>query len=95
MKAQLGKPTGLALALLAALLATFLAMGVFSVAQANGHSATRSFSESTVAPGAELVVTIALSADYGEGGAVVETLPTGFIFMSPVMLVRPYCEQRE
>ena len=39
MKAQLGKPTGLALALLAALLATFLAMGVFSVAQANEHSA--------------------------------------------------------
>ena len=34
MKAQLGKPTGLALALLATLLATFLAMGVFSVAQA-------------------------------------------------------------
>ena len=29
MKAQLGKPTGLALALLATLLATFLAMGVF------------------------------------------------------------------
>ena len=45
MKAQLGKPTGLALALLATLLATFLAMGVFSVAQAQAsHSATRSFS---------------------------------------------------
>ena len=38
MKAQLGRPTGLALALLATLLATFLAMGVFSVAQANEHS---------------------------------------------------------
>ena len=34
MKAQLGRPTGLALALLATLLATFLAMGVFSVALA-------------------------------------------------------------
>ena len=39
MKAQLGKPTGLALALLAALLATFLAMGVFSVAQARNDTA--------------------------------------------------------
>ena len=54
MKAQLGKPTGLALALLAALLATFFAMGVFSVAQANSHHAERSFSANTVAPGAEV-----------------------------------------
>ena len=47
MKAQLGKPTGLALALLATLLATFLAMGVFAVAQAQtSHSATRSISVS-------------------------------------------------
>ena len=60
MKAQLGRPTGLALALLATLLATFLAMGVFSVAQASGHSATRSFSPTTVGPG-EVTVTIALS----------------------------------
>ena len=46
MKAQLGKPTGLALALLATLLATFLAMGVFSVAQAQvmSPSATRTLS---------------------------------------------------
>ena len=48
MKAQLGKPTGLVLALLTTLLATFLAMGVFSVAQANEHNATRSFSERQV-----------------------------------------------
>ena len=34
MKANFGKQTGIALALLATLLATFLAMGVFSVAQA-------------------------------------------------------------
>ena len=34
-------------------LATFLAMGVFSVAQANEHSATRSFSATTVALGAK------------------------------------------
>ena len=81
MKAQLGKPTGLALALLAALLATFLAMGVFSVAQASGHSATRSFSATTVAPGAEMTVNIALSA-YGDGGSVAETLPEGFTLNS-------------
>ena len=81
MKAQLGKPTGLALALLATLLATFLAMGVFSVAQANGHSATRSFSETTVGPGDTLVVTIAL-ANYGRAGVVEETLPQGFSFDS-------------
>ena len=44
MKAQLGRPTGLALALLATLLATLLAMGAFSVAQAqtSDPSATRS-----------------------------------------------------
>ena len=41
MKAQLGKPTGLALALLATLLATFFAMGVFPVAQANEHVSQR------------------------------------------------------
>ena len=84
MKAQLGKSTGLALALLAALLATFLAMGVFSVAQANEHSATRSFSATTVAPGGTLVVTIAL-ADYGRSGVVEETLPQGFTFSSSDM----------
>ena len=82
MKAQLGKPTGLALALLAALLATFLTMGVFSVAQAQtSHNATRSFSETTVAPGAEVTVTIELS-EYGRGGSVAETLPQGFSLVS-------------
>ena len=53
MKAQLGRPTGLALALLATLLATFLAMSVFSVALASSHNAERSFSANTVAPGAD------------------------------------------
>ena len=77
MKAQLGRPTGLALALLATLLATFLAMGVFSVALANEHSATRTFSATTVAPGAEITVDIALSA-YGDGGSVAENAATGF-----------------
>ena len=63
MKTKLSKQTGIAFALLATLMATFLAMGVFGVAQANSHNAERSFSADTVAPGAELVVTIALS-DY-------------------------------
>ena len=66
MKAQLGRPTGLALALLATLLATFLAMGVFSVAQANSHSAIRSISPMEVTPGGEVTVEIALSGHEGE-----------------------------
>ena len=79
MKAQLGRPTGLALALLATLLAALLAMGAFSVAQASEHSATRSFSPATtVAPETEMTVTIELSA-YGGIGSVAEMLPTGFI----------------
>ena len=82
MKVQLGKQTGLALALLATLLATFLAMGVFSVAQAN-HSATRSFSATTVAPGATdpITVTITLSA-YQEKGVVRDELQGGFSLVS-------------
>ena len=44
MKAQLGRPTGLALVLLFTLLATFLAMGVFSVAQAQAAQRSRSIS---------------------------------------------------
>ena len=81
MKAQLGKPTGLALALLSTLLATFLAMGVFTVALANEHSATRTLVEDSVKPGAEIMVTIALS-DYGRSGVVEERLPPGFTFAS-------------
>ena len=81
MKAQLGRPTGLALALLSTLLATFLAIGVYTVAQANDHSANRSFSATSVQPGDEITVTIALS-EYGEGGSVADTLPDGFSFVS-------------
>ena len=89
MKVQLGKQTGIALALLAALLATLLAMGVFSVAQATEHepSASRSFSGSavsgsdadgyTVAVGGEVVVTIAIEGDHDEA-TIVEAWPEGF-----------------
>ena len=46
-----------------------------------GHSATRSFSATTVAPGAEITVDIALS-EYGRTGSVAETLPEGFALVS-------------
>ena len=84
MKAQLGKPTGLALALLAALLATLFAMGAFSVAQAQTQtspSAERSFSDHSVTIGEQIVVTIQISG-YVRGGAIFETLPDGFSYVS-------------
>ena len=46
-----------------------------------GPSATRSFRPTTVAPGGQVVVTIA-AADYGQAGGVTETLPTGFSYVS-------------
>ena len=81
MKAQLGKQTGLALALLATLLATLFAMGVFSVAQADTHSATRSISPNPVAPGGTVTVTIDL-ADFAVGGVVEDTYPSGYTLAS-------------
>jgi hypothetical protein len=44
-------------------------------------TATRSLSSSSVAPGAEITVTVTAS-DYGSFGAVTETLPAGFTYMS-------------
>ena len=82
MKAQLGKQTGLALALLATLLATLFAMGVFSVAQADNHSATRSISPMEVTPGGEVTVVIALSGHEGEQAILSDTLPDGFSFVT-------------
>ena len=82
MKAQLGRPTGLALVLLSTLLATFLALGVFSVALANEHTATRGLSPTTVTVGSEVTVTITLNGDYGDGGSVKDTLPAGFSLVS-------------
>ena len=46
-------------------------------ADASTHSATRSFSSSSVAPGEEITVTI-FAEDYGGVGQIVETLPSGF-----------------
>ena len=81
MKAQLGKPTGLALALLSTLLATLLAMGVFAVAQAQESQSIRSFSPATVEPGETVEVTITIP-DYEESVVVTETPPEGFTFES-------------
>ena len=44
---------------------------------ASGHSATRSFSSSSVDPGEEITVTIRAD-NYGGFGRIVETLPSGF-----------------
>ena len=48
---------------------------------ASSASAIRSFSDSTVEPGDEVVVSID-AANYGIGGAVIETLPAGFTYVS-------------
>ena len=80
MKAKLGKQTGIALALLATLLATFLTMGVFSVAEAQAsHSASRVFSDTTVTPDGEVMVAVTINlSGYVGNGLVVETLAAGF-----------------
>ena len=81
MKAQLGRPTGLALALLATLLATFLAMGAFSVAQAETHpSATRILSATSVLPDGEVMVTINVVGNH-DSGVITETWPVEFGFV--------------
>ncbi|MCY3543359.1 MAG: cadherin-like beta sandwich domain-containing protein [Chloroflexi bacterium] len=59
-----------------------LAIGLayYSPAEADGHSAMRSFSPSPVAPGGELQVTVKV-ADYGTYGSVIETIPNGFSYL--------------
>ena len=52
-----------------------------SVAAQASPSATRSFSPQGVEPGGQVVVTIN-AANYGVGGAVTETLPAGFTYVS-------------
>ena len=46
-------------------------------ADASGHSATRSFSSTSVSPGETVTVTI-VARDYGNLGRIVETVPDGF-----------------
>ena len=55
-----------------------------STIEATGHSATRSFSETSVAAGAQLEVTITV-ADYGRFGRVDETLPDGFSYVGSIL----------
>ena len=64
-------------------IATAGMMGLLGVlpAAAQQASATRSFDSATVAPGGQVVVTIAV-ADYGQAGGVTETLPAGFSYVS-------------
>ena len=64
----------------AAGLAGLLGLGHVA-AQQQGPSATRSLSPTTVAPGGQVVVTIAV-ADYGIAGSVTEMLPDGFEYVS-------------
>ena len=72
--------------LLRSLVVVGLVLGVVGLLQpspvdATQHSASRSFSAMSVAPGAEVVVTIT-AADFGVGGRIVETLPVGWDFVS-------------
>ena len=52
-----------------------------TVAPPAGVTATRSFSPASVAPGGQVVVTIAV-ANYGSAGGVTEKLPAGFTYLS-------------
>ena len=51
-----------------------------------GASATRSFDKASVAPGEQVVVTITATG-YGSLGAVTETLPAGFTYVSSTLVV--------
>ena len=56
-------------------------LGFLPVAAQDDPSATRSFDKTTVEPGGEVVVTITATG-YGSLGAVTETLPVGFNYVS-------------
>ena len=55
--------------------------GILPTSAQSTPSATRSFDSTSVAPGGQVVVTIA-AANYGSAGGVTETLPTGFAYVS-------------
>ncbi len=60
--------------------AMVIGLAYYNLAEADGHSAARSFSPSTVAAGGELRVTVTV-AGYGNLGRVVETIPPGFDYL--------------
>ena len=72
----------------AAIMATLVLTGMLGIftfsasqtAQADGHSATRSFSPASVAPGEEVTVTVTFANFEGPAGSVAETLPAGFAY---------------
>ena len=55
--------------------------GILPTSAQSAPGATRSFDSTSVAPGGQVVVTIA-AANYGSAGGVTETLPTGFVYVS-------------
>ena len=73
------KHLALTTAIVVAGLVGLLSFGLVSAQQT--PSATRSFDTTTVAPGGQVVVTVAVSG-YGTAGALIETLPDGFSFVS-------------
>ena len=67
---------------MAAVTAVLVSMlGLSLVVAQQGPSATRAFDTASVAPGGQVEVTIAASG-YGSFGAVTETLPAGFSYVS-------------
>ena len=71
----------LAVMTVAAITAAVGLLGLLPALAQDVPSATRSFNPATVAPGGEVVVTIA-AANYGRLGRVTETLPAGFSYVS-------------
>ena len=65
--------------LIAALFLAAAGLTPGGTAEAQSHSATRSFSAASVAPGGRLEVSVSAEG-YGAIGQVVETLPEGFVF---------------
>ena len=73
---------------LAGMMAVLQLPGAASAQQATTHSATRSFSSASVAPGGELTLTISATG-YGSAGSVEETLPEGWIYVGTNLLLEP------
>ena len=71
----------LAILMVAAVAGLLSVVGLSIVAAQASPSAVRSFSPESVAAGGEVVVTI-VASDYDVPGAVTETLPAGFIYVS-------------
>ncbi len=64
-----------------AVMAALGLLGLGTVSAQQSPSATRSFDPAAVAPGGQVVVTVTVTG-YGSFGALIETLPAGFSFVS-------------